>query len=356
MPRPPRILFLANWPHTARNTAQYAFFAHWRSRPRVRFFGTFNLGAWTRFEKQRLKFYILQPLVALFLAPFYDAVVAFSTQSGLPFALLLRVCFWMRTKLIILDVETMGRVNAGAKLSLVRFAARRIDHLVYAASGQTAYYDRHLPFLRHRRSYVPIGIGAYEKRHDFAAGCDGPILALGKHGRAFRDWATLLRAYAKLDQPPPLRIIGREQLPPAERDNVPVPSGVEFVPYMPLERLQDEVETTRFVVLPLPERGQSLGQLSILFCMAVGKAVVAADVLGVRDYLEPGRTGLSYHPGDADELAAAMAELLADPDRAVVMGRESQGRQRDLFADEKMGRRWEEIFARTTGFRLPDEP
>jgi glycosyltransferase involved in cell wall biosynthesis len=349
MARRPRILFLANWPRTDRDADRFAYFAHWRSRPRVRFFGTFDLGAITRFEKNRLRFYVLQPLAALFLAPFYDAVVAFSTQSGLPFALLLRLCFWMRTKLIVLDVETMGRVDSGARLSLVRFAARRIDHLVFAASGQAAYYDTHLPFLRHRRSFVPIGIGAYEKRHDFAAGEHGPIIALGRHGKAFRDWATLLRAYAKLTDAPALRIVGREDLPPAERDEVPVPPGVEFVPYVPLDELHDIVETARLVVLPLPERGQSLGQLSLLFCMAVGKAVVASDVIGVRDYLRDGETGRLAAAGDVDALAAALRELIAAPAETVAMGRAAREVWQDEFTDDKMGERWEEIFFRVTG-------
>ncbi len=350
MPRRPKILFLANWPHTDRDTTQYAYFAHWRSKPRVRFFGTFALGPWTRFEKKVLKFYVLQPLLALFLAPFYDVVVAFSTQSGLPFALLLRLCFWMRTKLIVLDVETMGRVRGGWKLTFVRVAARRIDHLVYAASGQEKYYDRHLPFLRHRRSFVPIGIGGYEKRHAFDAGRDGPIVALGKHGKAFRDWATLLAAYGALEDPPPLHIVGRHDLPPEERNGVAIPSGVTFVPYMPLERLQDVVETARFVVLPLPEREQSLGQLSILFCMAVGKAVVGSDVLGLRDYLAPGDTGESYPPGDVEALAAAMRRLLDDSGKTIAMGRAALDRRQAEFTDAKMGRRWEDVFARTTGF------
>jgi len=349
MKRRPSILFLANWPRTHRDADSYAFFSHWQSRPRVRFFGTLSLGFWTRWEKSVFRFYLLQPLLALLRAPFYDAVVAFSSQSGLPFALLLRLCFWMRTKLIVLDVECFGRVNSGRRLKLVRFAARRIDHLVYAARGQEAYYDRHLPFLAVRRSFVPIGIGVYEKQLDFDAGRDGPILALGKHGAAFRDWETLLRAYGELSAPPPLRIVGRRDLPPSERGGVALPDGVELTPYLPVEQLQAELEKARFVVLPLPERGQSLGQLSLLLCMALGKAVVASRVLGLCDYLAEGETGLFYQPGDHRALAACLQQLLDRPDLPIEMGRAARRRQRELFGDEAMGRRWEDIFFAVTG-------
>ncbi len=294
--RRPEILFLANWPRTHRATGEYAFFAHWRSRPRVKFFGTFSLGAFTRWEKYRLRFYLLQPLLALLRAPFYDAVIAFSSQSGLPFAALLRLCFWMKTKLIVFDVESFGRAKSGMKLRLVRFGARRIDHVIYASRAQETYYDAYLPFLGERRTFVPLGIGQSAPPPVGDAGGDGPLLALGKHGRAFRDWATLLRAYATLENAPPLRIVGRADLPAAERENVELPPGVELIDYLPIDELRALIAQARAIVLPLPEREQSLGQLSLLLSMALGKTVVASRIIGLTDYLRDGETGLSTRP------------------------------------------------------------
>jgi glycosyltransferase involved in cell wall biosynthesis len=349
MSRPPKILFLANWPRTARSLEDYAFFAHWHRRPRLRFLGRFSLGFWTRWERDVLRFYLLQPLAALFLAPFYDAVIAYSSQCGLPLAWLLRCCFWMRTKLIVFDVESFGRAKAGWRLALVRFAARRIDHVVYAASGQAKYYDDYLPFLQHRRTWVPIGIGEYQKTQAFETGTDGPIVALGRHGAAFRDWATLLRAYADHHARAPLWIVGREDLPEVERNGVPVPPNVTFLPLVPLAKLGEIIEGARFVVLPLPEREQSLGQLTVLFAMAMGKAVVASGVVGLADYLTDGETGLLYPPGDAAGLSARLKILLDDPPRAVAMGRAARERQETAFNDRLMGERWEKVLVTTTG-------
>jgi glycosyltransferase involved in cell wall biosynthesis len=349
MPRRPRILFLANWPRTNRSGGDYAFFAHWATTPRVRFLGTFDLGPWTRFEKRTLRFYVLQALAALLLAPFYDAVVAYSAQCGLPLAALLRVCFWMRAKLIVFDVETFGRARTGAALALVRFAARRIDHVVYASREQEAYYDEFLPFLRRRRTFVPIGVGDFAKSLPFDAGRDGPLVALGKHGAAFRDWATLLRAYAQLSTDVELHIVGRADLPPEERDQAPIPAGAKLIPYQVGERLRDIIERARFVVLPLPERGQSLGQLSLLLAMALGKATVAARIIGLTDYLADGVTGLFYRPGDAADLARCLRRLLDDPALAEQMGRAARAAVEEQFNDRRMARNWEEVFARVTG-------
>ena len=346
--RRPDILFLANWPRTHRATGEYAFFAHWRSRPRVKFFGTFSLGAFTRWEKNRLRFYLLQPLLALLRAPFYDAVIAFSSQSGLPFAALLRLCFWMKTRLIVFDVESFGRAKSGMKLRLVRFGARRIDHVIYASRAQETYYDAYLPFLRERRTFVPLGIGVPTLPANEDAGRDGPLLALGKHGRAFRDWATLLRAYATIENAPPLRIVGRADLPAAERENVELPPGVELIDYLPVDELRTRIMQARAIVLPLPEREQSLGQLSLLLSMATGKAVVASRIIGLTDYLRDGETGIFYTPGDAADLARALRELLADPARAVAMGHAARRAVEEKFNDELMGRRWEDVFFAVT--------
>ncbi len=347
--RPANILFLANWPRTHRAAEEYAFFARWTVPPRVRFLGTLPLGAWSRFEQRVLRFYVVQALVALVLAPFYDAVIAYSTQSGLPLAALLRLCFWMRTKLIVFDVETFGRVKTGAKRALVRFAARRIDHVIYAARGQEAYYDEHLPWLRPRRTFVPIGVGEVTPSLPPDAGRSGPLVALGKHGAAFRDWATLLRAYAALATDVELHIVGRADLPPEEREHVPLPAGVKLIPYQPGPALRDTLERARLVVVPLPERGQSLGQLSLLLAMALGRPCVAARVIGLSDYLADGETGLFYPPGDAAGLARCLRRLLEDPDLASRLGLAAREAVTTRFSDRRMARDWEEVFVRVTG-------
>ena len=349
MPRPPKILFLANWPRTQRSAGNYAFFAHWSSRPRIRFFGSFSLGPWTRLEQKWFKFYVVQPLVALFRAPFYDAVIAYSSQCGLPLAALLRLCFWMRTKLLVFDVESFGRVRAGWKLGLIRFASRRIDHLLYASRAQEKYYDEVLPQMKSRRTFIPLGIGPYVKRRDERAGENGPLLALGQHGHEFRDWATLLSAYALINSPVDLMIVGRDSIPEADRAGVPIPEGVKLVPYQPMERLQDYVEQARCVILPLPEREQSLGQLTLLFAMAMGKAVVAARIIGLTDYLTDGLTGMFYEPGNAADLARCLRRLLDDPARALRLGREARRQVESRFTDQQLGRTWEDIFYRVTG-------
>jgi glycosyltransferase involved in cell wall biosynthesis len=53
---------------------------------------------------------------------------------------------------------------------------------------------------------------------------------------------------------------------------------------------------------------------------AAGRPVVASATGGVADWLEDGISGLCVKPGDKGALAAALNELLADPQRQQTMG------------------------------------
>lgn len=66
--------------------------------------------------------------------------------------------------------------------------------------------------------------------------------------------------------------------------------------------------------------------ITLLEAMAAGLPVVATEVGGNREVVRPGETGLLVPVGKPDEFAAAMIELLTNPERARAMG--LAGRQR----------------------------
>jgi glycosyltransferase involved in cell wall biosynthesis len=321
----------------------------------LRFLGTFSIWGWTRVEKHLLKFYLLAPLVAFFASFRYDVVVAYSSQVGLPLALLFRLFRRRQPRLVVFDVETFGRPAGGLKLALVRFALPAIDHVVYASTGQREFYEQTLPEILERSTHIPIGIGPYEKNQPFeAAATSDLIVAIGKHDRRFRDWAVLLKAFSEVSDRARLLIVGRSDIPAEDRNGVAIPPNVTMLPYMPIEQLAAQVEGARFAVLPLPERNQSLGQLSILFLMAMGKAVVATRVIGVEDYLDENVTGLFYAPGDASELAQCMKKLLDDSEAVVEMGRKARSDVLEKFSDKAMGRAWERCLMKVVGTGATD--
>jgi glycosyltransferase involved in cell wall biosynthesis len=79
--------------------------------------------------------------------------------------------------------------------------------------------------------------------------------------------------------------------------------------------------------------------------MAAGKPVVATAVGGVPEVVTEGETGLLVKPSDPEALAAAVAELLADPARAREMGERGRQHAAQRFDVRQMIARTEEVYA-----------
>jgi glycosyltransferase involved in cell wall biosynthesis len=78
-------------------------------------------------------------------------------------------------------------------------------------------------------------------------------------------------------------------------------------------------------VFCLPSFAEGL-PLVVLEAMAQGKPVVATPVGGTPELVVDGETGVLVPPGDADALARALTELLADAPRAARMGEAGRAR------------------------------
>ena len=91
-----------------------------------------------------------------------------------------------------------------------------------------------------------------------------------------------------------------------------VPHGAVREAYASADVLVYPRHLTRTTALTTP--------LKPLEAMAMGKAVVVSDVAAMRELVEPSVTGLTFRAGDAGDLAAVCARLLADPAARVRLG------------------------------------
>jgi glycosyltransferase involved in cell wall biosynthesis len=94
-------------------------------------------------------------------------------------------------------------------------------------------------------------------------------------------------------------------------------------------------------VLVFTSSGESEGMPGVLIEAGLsGVPVVATDVAGVADVVDPGRTGLIVPPGDVDAVVEAVAALLADPARRLEFGRAARERCVERFSIEAGAAVW----------------
>jgi glycosyltransferase involved in cell wall biosynthesis len=74
--------------------------------------------------------------------------------------------------------------------------------------------------------------------------------------------------------------------------------------------------------------------MTILEAYAYGKPVIGSRVGGIPEMIEPGRTGLLFTPGEADELAECLRMLWQDRSLRSKMGRAARERVQKEFSSE----------------------
>lgn len=161
----------------------------------------------------------------------------------------------------------------------------------------------------------------------------------------------LLKAYANLENAPPLVLIGRRYPDtPAE-----FPQNVLFLNSWPHAAVMAAWQRCSIAVAPSvwPE---PFGVV-VLEAMSAGRPVIASSIGGLPDVVVDGETGLLVPPGDPDALQQALGRLVANRELRERLG--GAGQQRvDHFRAEVVVPRIEEIYqmvmARETSAELQE--
>lgn len=127
---------------------------------------------------------------------------------------------------------------------------------------------------------------------------------------------------------------GVAAIPRADLDGLLAEGQVEFLGR--LDDVRPAIAAASVCVLPSHREGLPL---FLLEAMAMGRAVIATDVPGCREAVDPGVTGLLVPPRDPHALAEAMAALAADSARVAAMGEAGRRRAADRFESDAACRR-----------------
>ena len=121
-----------------------------------------------------------------------------------------------------------------------------------------------------------------------------------------------------------------------------VQGNVRFLGHVPQALLPTLYASSTTFVLP-SLFGESFG-IVLLEAMSAGLPVVASRVGGVGEIVEDGVTGLLVEPGDIAGLAAALIEILSQPQRARSMGAEGRREVVSRFAWSVVAKEVEKVY------------
>lgn len=285
------------------------------------------------FEKDKIRFYIWQTLKILPKLNRYDLVLSHGMQSGIVLCLFRRLFGKGRYKHIVFDIGGFNSAREeGRALRLMQFASKSLDGVIYHTKRQIEYYRKCHPWLLERSRYIAFGTDTeYFKSSGLLENTKNPFIICVGYNK--RDWDTLLKAYQKLRKRwrydrelPTLKLMGKDNL-------LEQYEGIEAMASVPVKKMIEEIEKALFCVLPLQSFNYSFGQMTLLQQMLLKKAVIAADVPSLHDYLTDGVDALLYEPENSHMLAEKIEILVLN---------EQLRRQIGMHASETVKNKWNE--------------
>jgi glycosyltransferase involved in cell wall biosynthesis len=287
-------------------------------------------------ERKILRFHVFQPLRVLPKIAKYDLLIFFHSQSGMIPALFKSI-FKLKTPLVLIDVEGLGRKNSWCLKPWIKKALSGVNLLFYLARVQKEDYKRSYPEIVKRTRFIHFGIDVDRfKSEKPSAG--NYIISFGYGGIDTRDWPTLFEAFRKLSQKIELVVVGKKRFSKKELKGLPLPRGVRTIPFSPLEKLKQYIASSLFVILPLPYRAHAQGQVSLLGSMALGKAVIVTKTPGVIDYVKNGENALLYELANSFDLKEKIEFLLNNPSEIERLGANAKKSVEFYYNEENMAR------------------
>ncbi len=175
---------------------------------------------------------------------------------------------------------------------------------------------------------------------------------------AWQGIGTLLQAVRESAWPAqlPLVFVGDGAMRPAvERAVAEMPDRVQYLGRLPYAEVAGVAAHAVVSLVPMvaPEREEKFSPLKLYESMACGVPVVASDTIGISEIVREHDCGVLVTPGDASEIAVAVATLAADPARAVAMGTRGREAVLECYSWEARARERAAIIAGALERRTP---
>lgn len=126
--------------------------------------------------------------------------------------------------------------------------------------------------------------------------------------------------------------------------NFGIGGSIEFLPTATFDKLVTLYYTSLVYVFPSINRLEAFGIVQ-LEAMSNYTAVVASDIPGPNEVMEPGKSGFLVPKQNPDALAEAICQLLADPEKAKAMGRRGRELVETKYSWKTIAKQVLEVYA-----------
>ena len=224
------------------------------------------------------------------------------------------------------------------------FLIDRVDHRIAVSERARASQQRWLP-----GEYEVIPNGVLVPDEAPAGGREHRIVFAGRH-EPRKGLQILLRAWPEIRRRTGLRLTVAGADPLAVRlllTRLRVPDeGIDVVGFLSQEELTDALLGAKALVAP--SLGQESFGMVLTRAFACALPVVASDIPGYREVLEPDAS-VSVPPDDSGALVDAVAALVADEERRRTMGERARAIAVERYSWPRIARRLAEIYEQVTG-------
>jgi glycosyltransferase involved in cell wall biosynthesis len=136
----------------------------------------------------------------------------------------------------------------------------------------------------------------------------------------------LQHAWSSVTPGPLLRIVGGPVVNPGTQP------GVEWLGHQPKNRVYAEMRAASMLVFP--SECYENCPMTIIEAFAAGLPVIVSGRGSAAEMVQDGETGLHFRAGDATDLAARIAQLLAHPETRAAMGRRAREEYERRYSGE----------------------
>lgn len=226
---------------------------------------------------------------------------------------------------------------------LMNLFLNRMDRII-ATSPNYLRSSKTLQRYRKKCEVIPLGvdIGRFKALESPPSGDGGypEILFIGRF-RYYKGLHVLIDAMGQVKQGK-LRVVGGGPLEPELKKQVAqkgLNSKITFQGDLTHEELTHQIQLCKILVLPSVERSEAFG-IVLMEAMACGKAVISTELGTGTSYInQHAQTGVVVQPNDPSTLAAALNDLLDQPEKCHKMGLAAQQRiYREFTADQMIER------------------